>query len=69
MRLEGGKIYEMRFSKRAASYFKRLDRKTKERIAAALDIMAVDPFSNTLDIKPIVGRPEEFRLRVGESIG
>lgn len=66
MRLEDAKIYEIRFSKRAASYFKRLDRKTKERIAASLDIMAVDPFSNTLEIKPMVGRPEEFRLRVGD---
>lgn len=43
-----------------------LQLKTKERITAALDIMAVDPFSNTLDIKPMVGRPEEFRLRVGD---
>lgn len=60
MRSRGGKVYDVRFSRRADSYFQRLDKKAKARIVAALDILAFDPGENHLDVKPLEGCPGEF---------
>ncbi|WP_017299341.1 type II toxin-antitoxin system RelE family toxin [Nodosilinea nodulosa] len=64
---------EVRFSKRAVKYLKKLDAKTAERIRekilqllSMLEVEGVIPF-NELDIKKLKGQWDGyFRLRVGQ---
>lgn len=64
---------EVRFSKRAVKYLKKLDAKTAERIRekilqllSMLEVEGVIPF-NELDVKKLKGQWEGyFRLRVGQ---
>jgi len=59
-------VYKVRFSRDAASYFSRLDKPTKQRISDTIDQLAINPYDKMLDIKPLVGRGDEYRLRVGK---
>lgn len=59
-------VYKVRFSRDAASYFSRLDKPTKQRISDAIDQLAINPYDRTFDVKPLVGRGDEYRLRVGK---
>lgn len=64
---------EVRFSKRAVKYLKKLDAKTAERVRekilqllSMLEVEGVIPF-NELDVKKLKGQWEGyFRLRVGQ---
>lgn len=57
--------YEIRWSRKAFSYLKRLDSENRKRIVEAVETLAADSENPSLDIKPLHGRPGEFRLRVG----
>ena len=59
-------VYEIRWSKKATNYLKRLELATRKRIVEAIETLATDPSTQTLDVKPMQGRPGEFRLRVGD---
>lgn len=59
------KEYSVQLSKPAQTYLSKLDRPTKERIVKSLRHLALDPYSELLDIKPLTGRPDQIRLRVG----
>ena len=45
---------------------KRLELATRKRIVEAIETLASDPSNQNLDVKPLQGRPGEFRLRVGD---
>ena len=66
MNLNGNSIYRVELSKNASRYFSKLDRFMQVRIIAAFDKLAVNPQDETLDIKTMVGRIDEKRLRVGK---
>jgi len=57
---------EIRWSKKAVSYLKRLNADTRQRIVLAVEALAADPSAHGLDVKPLQGRLGEFRLRVGD---
>ena len=59
-------VYEIRWSRKATSYLKRLELATRKRIVEAIETLAADPSNQNLDVKPMQGRPGEFRLRVGD---
>ena len=59
-------VYEIRWSRKAVSYLKRLELTTRKRIVEAIEELATDPSNQKLDVKPMQGRPGEFRLRVGD---
>ncbi len=59
-------IYKVRFSRDAASYFARLDKPTRRRISDAIDQLAINPYDKNHDVKPLAGRDDEYRLRVGK---
>ncbi len=60
------KVYSIKLSRQAESYFLRLDRRAKERIAAALRLLAQDPFAPNPDVKSLAGQTKRYRLRVGD---
>ncbi len=43
-----------------------MDKPTKQRISDAIDQLAINPYDRMPDVKPLVGRGDEYRLRVGE---
>ena len=57
--------YKVELSRPAANYLSRLDKPTQKRIVTALKQLASNPDTNLLDIKPLVGRTGQMRLRVG----
>jgi len=60
-------MYEIRFSKSAGKYLKKLDKTTKERIRNSLLELAENPFHvKNLDIKRLSGYDYSFRLRIGK---
>ena len=59
-------VYEIRWSRKAVSYLKRLELATRKRIVEAIETLASDPSNQNLDVKPMHRRPGEFRLRVGD---
>ncbi|MFD2616718.1 type II toxin-antitoxin system RelE/ParE family toxin [Terrilactibacillus laevilacticus] len=60
-------MYEIRFSKGAGKYLKKLDRNTKDRIKKSLLELAEDPYgTRNLDIKRLAGYEDSYRLRVGK---
>lgn len=56
---------EMVIKRGAARVLRRMDVKTRARVVAALDILAADPESGEVDVRPLAGT-EGFRLRVGD---
>ena len=58
--------YEIRWSRKATNYLKRLELATRKRIVEAIEALAANPSNQNLDVKPMQGRPGEFRLRVGD---
>ena len=65
-RCENLPAYEIRWSKKAVSYLKRLNPDNRKRIVHAVELLATGPAAQGVDVKPLQGRPGEFRLRVGE---
>jgi len=60
-------MFEIRFSKSAGKYLKKLDRTTKDRIKKSLFDLAEDPYKiRNLDIKRLAGYEDSYRLRVGK---
>ena len=59
-------MYNIRFSKDAGKYIKKLDRVTKGRIRKALLQLAANPYQSNLDVKRLSGYENSYRLRVGK---
>ena len=59
-------VYEIRWSRKAVSYLKRIELSTRKRIIEAIERLSSDPSNPNMDVKPLQGRPGEFRLRVGD---
>jgi mRNA interferase RelE/StbE len=59
-------IYKVDLSRNAGHYLERLDRPTQSRIVSALRNLAIDPYAEAVDCKPLAGRLGEYRLRVGK---
>lgn len=57
-------VYEQRIAKAAANTLNRLDARTRQRIRAAIDKVAVDPGVPNRNVQPM--RTGGFRLRVGD---
>jgi mRNA interferase RelE/StbE len=64
MNSAGDIIYRVELSRNAERYLERLDRPTQTRIVVALRHLAIDPYVESLDCKPLAGRAGEYRLRV-----
>ena len=62
----GATNYKIHWAKQAANYLERLDKTTKTRIISYVESLASDQTDQSLDIKPLTGRPGLFRLRVGK---
>lgn len=62
----GATNYKIHWAKQAANYLERLDKTTKTRIISHVESLASDQTDQSLDIKPLTGRPGLFRLRVGK---
>jgi mRNA interferase RelE/StbE len=59
-------VYEIRWSRKAVSYLKRLELATRKLIVEAVEALAANPSNPNMDVKPLQCRPGEFRLRVGD---
>ena len=57
-------VYEQRIAKAAVGTLRRLDERTRQRIQAAIDNVAVDPRAPNSNVQPL--RTGGFRLRVGD---
>ena len=57
-------MYEQRITKAAASTLNRLDPRSRQRIRAAIDKVAVDPSAPNNNVRPM--RTGGLRLRVGD---
>lgn len=57
-------IYKVELSRNAERYLERLDRPTQMRIVSALRRLAIGPYVETNDCKPLASRFGEYRLRV-----
>jgi len=55
--------FRIRLSRQAQRYLERADADTKRRLAAVLDEMTRNPFRG--DVRPLRGRPGDWRRRVG----
>ena len=53
------------YKRSATKVLQRMDRRTRQRIAEALDKLEEDPDRQDLDIKPVAGAGG-FRLRIGD---
>ncbi len=56
-------IWEVRWTQRALRDIERLDRRTRERIIAAVERLAAEDYGN---VKRLRGLDAAFRLRVGD---
>lgn len=61
-------MYQVKLSKEAAKYYRKMDRPTRDRIDKALDAIGDDPFDvEHHDIKPLHGLLKElWRYRMGK---
>ena len=66
MNSAGNAVYKIELSRDAERYLDRLDRPTQMRIVAALRRLAASPYNPDLDCKPLAGRSDEYRMRVGK---
>ena len=57
-------MYQQRIAKAAARTLNRLDARTRQRIRAAIDNVAVDPRAPNANVQPM--RTGGFRLRIGD---
>ncbi|MDD2716116.1 MAG: type II toxin-antitoxin system RelE/ParE family toxin [Candidatus Wallbacteria bacterium] len=58
-------MYSLKFSKNVLKFLKEKDRKIQSRILAIFEKFSHDPYDETLDVKPMRGKHNHFRLRVG----
>lgn len=60
-------MYNLSISKKAQKFISKQDKNTKQRIKESLLKLAENPYKKgTLDIKPLQGNKDQFRLRVGD---
>ncbi|WP_274522390.1 type II toxin-antitoxin system RelE family toxin [Ectothiorhodospira mobilis] len=57
-------MHELHYTKAAVKALRKMCRKDRRRMQAALHMLAEDPDRNDLDTKPLQGR-DGYRLRVG----
>ncbi len=58
--------YRVQFTKRALSYFDKIDQRTKKRVAKVIELLKQNPYI-VPNIKPIEGLPyEQYRIRIGK---
>ena len=58
--------YSIKFTKSAHKEFGHLSASLQEKIVEALHMLAINPFSNLLQIKKLKGSSALFRLRIGD---
>ena len=58
--------YQVEFTKSAAKEFQKLSQQIKERIAEAIHMIALNPFSRILPLKKLKGPASLYRIRVGD---
>ena len=56
--------FALRLSRQARRYIERADANTRRRLFAVLEEVAVNPYSG--DVRPLRGRPGQWRRRVGD---
>ena len=59
-------MYLLSVSKDVKKFIASRDAKTRQKIISTLESLAEDPFGNQLDIKPMQGMENHYRLRVGK---
>ena len=59
-------MYSLSVSKDVKKFIASRDSKTRRKIINALEDLSKDPSENTLDIKPMQGMTNHFRLRIGK---
>ena len=57
--------YRVEYRRAAVKYLQRLARPQRRRILSAIETLALDPQSPTLDVKKLTNR-DGYRLRVGD---
>jgi mRNA interferase RelE/StbE len=58
--------YQVEFVKSAEKEFEKLPARIRSKIAEALALLAVNPFSELLNIKKLKGAEYLFRIRLGD---
>ena len=58
--------YTIEFVKSARKEFERLPAKIRAKTAEALNLLALNPYSELLKIKKMKGAPDLYRIRLGE---
>ncbi|MEO8648350.1 MAG: type II toxin-antitoxin system RelE/ParE family toxin [Acidobacteriota bacterium] len=58
--------YTVEFVRSARKEFEKLPGRTRDKIVAALKLLAVDPYSELLKVKKLKGAEDLFRIRVGD---
>ena len=60
------KKFKVEIKKTVARKLKKLPRETLKKVVLALKELEEDPFPKGKKVKPFVGRPKTYRLRVGD---
>ena len=58
--------YSVEFVRSARKEFERLPSKARNKVVDALQLLAVNPYSELLNIKKLKGAEDVFRIRVGD---
>lgn len=58
--------YSIEFVKSARKDFEKLPAKIRERVAEALKILSLNPYSELLKVKKLKGAEDLFRIRLGD---
>jgi len=59
-------MFSLSVSKDVKKFISSRDRKTRNKIITSLEALSKDPFENLLDIKPMKGMGNHYRLRIGK---
>ncbi|QEP41760.1 type II toxin-antitoxin system RelE/ParE family toxin [Ectothiorhodospiraceae bacterium BW-2] len=60
-------MYSIQVHKQVKKYLLSLPKNYRQNIAEKMDLLAIDPYHHPqLDIKPMVGENDYYRLRVGQ---
>ena len=59
-------MYKVHFSKRVFKFFNKRNSKFKEKFVNLFDEIGRNPFIGNLDIKPLRGHKNHYRLRMGK---
>ena len=58
--------YKLAVSKQVAKFLDKSDKKLRTKIMTTFDLLAQEPFSESLDAKPLVNKQGHFRLRISK---